>query len=218
MCTWYSICAKNDWKWYNKPGTWNAGMTQFDDAQLRATLSWSRSGFYVRGIMYQVACINSRNASAQLAPYARERTIPVNEVFSTTAALPLAFQCKTLFLAVCARFLLRHLTRPSFALAQLLEAIANNDREVSPSMLYAAAAVLEGCSFVNGGSQNTMCGALLKLAEVRAGLVQGWRLLMGMFWFKERRLSCWLESFYDSPLNFSSTKSPILKSAPGRTS
>ena len=33
-------------------------------------------------------------------------------------------------------------------------------------MLYAAAAVLEGCSFVNGGSQNTMCGALLKLAEV----------------------------------------------------
>lgn len=33
-------------------------------------------------------------------------------------------------------------------------------------MLYAAAAVLEGCSFVNGGSQNTMCGALFKLAEV----------------------------------------------------
>ena len=54
------------------------------------------------------------------------------------------------------------------ALAQLLAAIANNDKEVSPSMLYAAAAVLEGCSFVNGGSQNTMCGALLKLAEVRA--------------------------------------------------
>lgn len=33
-------------------------------------------------------------------------------------------------------------------------------------MLYAAAAVLEGCSFVNGGSQNTMCPALFKLAEV----------------------------------------------------
>lgn len=33
-------------------------------------------------------------------------------------------------------------------------------------MLYATAAVLEGCSFVNGGSQNTMCGALFKLAEV----------------------------------------------------
>lgn len=50
---------------------------------------------------------------------------------------------------------------------QLLEAIAQDDKEVSPSMLYAAAAVLEGCSFVNGGSQNTMCGALLKLAEVK---------------------------------------------------
>lgn len=33
-------------------------------------------------------------------------------------------------------------------------------------MLYAAAAVLEGCSFVNGGSQNTMCPALFQLAEV----------------------------------------------------
>lgn len=52
-------------------------------------------------------------------------------------------------------------------LIQLLAAIADNDREVSPSMLYATAAVLEGCSFVNGGSQNTMCGALLELAEVR---------------------------------------------------
>lgn len=36
-------------------------------------------------------------------------------------------------------------------------------------MLYAAAAVLEGCSFVNGGSQNTMCPALFKLAEVGGG-------------------------------------------------
>lgn len=49
---------------------------------------------------------------------------------------------------------------------QLLSAIAGDDEEVSPSMLYATAAVLEGCSFVNGGSQNTMCGALLRMAEV----------------------------------------------------
>lgn len=59
---------------------------------------------------------------------------------------------------------------PAFLLVlgwrQLLEAIAKDDKEVSPSMLYATAAVLEGCSFVNGGSQNTMCGALFKLAEV----------------------------------------------------
>lgn len=43
-------------------------------------------------------------------------------------------------------------------------------------MLYATAAVLEGCSFVNGGSQNTMCGALLKLAEVNTLLLGKWKI------------------------------------------
>jgi len=41
---------------------------------------------------------------------------------------------------------------------ELLNAIdgdSDND-DISPSMLYAAAAALEGCSFVNGGSQNTL--------------------------------------------------------------
>lgn len=56
---------------------------------------------------------------------------------------------------------------------QLLAAIADDDKEVSPSVLYAAAAMLEGCSFVNGGSQNTMCGALLKMAKVRSGWSRG---------------------------------------------
>lgn len=46
----------------------------------------------------------------------------------------------------------------------LLNAIAANDPEVSPSLIYATAACLEGCSFVNGGSQNTLCGALEELA------------------------------------------------------
>ena len=45
----------------------------------------------------------------------------------------------------------------------LLAAIARDDREVSPSLLYAAAAVLEGCSFVNGGSQNTVQPGLVEL-------------------------------------------------------
>ena len=35
---------------------------------------------------------------------------------------------------------------------------------VSPSLVYACAAALEGCSFVNGGSQNTVQPALLELA------------------------------------------------------
>ena len=48
---------------------------------------------------------------------------------------------------------------------ELLGAIDADDREVSPSLLYAAAAVLEGCSFVNGGSQNTVQPCLLELAS-----------------------------------------------------
>ena len=49
--------------------------------------------------------------------------------------------------------------------ADLLDAIDNDDREVSPSLLYATAAVLEGCSFVNGGSQNTVQPGLVELAS-----------------------------------------------------
>lgn len=46
----------------------------------------------------------------------------------------------------------------------LLAAIERDERELSPSLLYATAAVLEGCSFVNGGSQNTVQPGLLELA------------------------------------------------------
>lgn len=48
---------------------------------------------------------------------------------------------------------------------ELLRAIESDDREVSPSLLYAAAALLEGCSFVNGGSQNTMQAGLIDIAR-----------------------------------------------------
>ena len=61
--------------------------------------------------------------------------------------------------------------RPSevFATADALRAaIAADDPEVSPSLLYAAAAVLEGCSFVNGGSQNTVQAGLVELAAEQA--------------------------------------------------
>jgi len=52
--------------------------------------------------------------------------------------------------------------------ASLLSAIEVNDPEVSPSLLYAVAACLEGCSFVNGGSQNTLCPGLTELAAAQA--------------------------------------------------
>ena len=59
---------------------------------------------------------------------------------------------------------------------KLLEAIASNkDDDISPSILYAVASALEGCSFVNGGSQNTLSDALSQLYEVeyRASIVDG---------------------------------------------
>lgn len=51
---------------------------------------------------------------------------------------------------------------------QLLRILRENpatskDYDISPSMLYATAAALEGCSFVNGGSQNTLGPALSQL-------------------------------------------------------
>jgi myo-inositol-1-phosphate synthase len=61
--------------------------------------------------------------------------------------------------------------RPSEAVFEnagaLLQAILNNDTacDMSPSMMYAVAAALEGCSFVNGGSQNTLSPAMSELYE-----------------------------------------------------
>ena len=49
----------------------------------------------------------------------------------------------------------------------LLKAIQSGDTsyDISPSILYAVAAALEGCSFVNGGSQNTLSNAMSELYE-----------------------------------------------------
>lgn len=57
----------------------------------------------------------------------------------------------------------------------LLKAFEEEDEEkrggaISPSLIYATAAILEGCSFVNGGSQNTLCEGLSKLAESMEGV------------------------------------------------
>jgi myo-inositol-1-phosphate synthase len=57
----------------------------------------------------------------------------------------------------------------------LLEAIDMTEQErgapLPPSLLYATAALLEGCSFINGGSQNTVsCPGLLDLAKQQLGV------------------------------------------------
>ncbi len=57
---------------------------------------------------------------------------------------------------------------------QLLDSIQMSEEErggpLPPSLIYATAAIMEGCSFVNGGSQNTMCGGLADLARQQLGV------------------------------------------------
>jgi myo-inositol-1-phosphate synthase len=50
----------------------------------------------------------------------------------------------------------------------LLQAILDNnpDCDMSPSIMYATASALEGCSFVNGGSQNTLSPGMCEIYEL----------------------------------------------------
>ena len=52
----------------------------------------------------------------------------------------------------------------------LLQAIEDNSPEVSPSTLYAVAAIQEGVPYINGSPQNTFVPGLIELAE-RAGVL-----------------------------------------------
>lgn len=48
---------------------------------------------------------------------------------------------------------------------ELLQAIRKNDREISPSILFAVAAIKTGSIFLNGSPQNTISSAILELAK-----------------------------------------------------
>lgn len=56
---------------------------------------------------------------------------------------------------------------------ELLTSIAANKEEVSPSTLYATAALLEGCSFINGSPQNTLVPGIIDLAARQGVFVGG---------------------------------------------
>lgn len=55
----------------------------------------------------------------------------------------------------------------------LLLAISNNDPEISPSIIFAVAAIIEGCIFINGSPQNTICPVILQLAKKYNTFVSG---------------------------------------------
>ncbi|RNF26567.1 myo-inositol-1-phosphate synthase [Trypanosoma conorhini] len=55
----------------------------------------------------------------------------------------------------------------------LLAAVKRNEKEIAPSALYAMAAILERCSYINGAPQNTLCPGLIELARRQGVFVGG---------------------------------------------
>ncbi|CAF4416574.1 unnamed protein product [Rotaria socialis] len=48
---------------------------------------------------------------------------------------------------------------------EVLQSIADNDDEISPSNIFACAAILENCPYINGSPQNTLVPGIIELAE-----------------------------------------------------
>jgi len=55
----------------------------------------------------------------------------------------------------------------------LLSAIERGEEEVSPSTIFAAASILEGCTYINGSPQNTFVPGCLQLADRHGTLLAG---------------------------------------------
>jgi len=55
----------------------------------------------------------------------------------------------------------------------LMKAIDDNHPEISPSIIYALASVLEGCSFINGSPQNTLVDGIIEIATKSGVFVVG---------------------------------------------
>jgi len=74
---------------------------------------------------------------------------------------------------------------PSYETSEeLLEALASDGKDFAPSLLYAVAACLEGCSFVNAASQDTLCPGLCELAEKNNAYCLGTDFKAGQTKFK----------------------------------
>lgn len=55
----------------------------------------------------------------------------------------------------------------------LLNSIKNNHTEIAPSQMFAVAAILENCAFINGSPQNTFCPAIIQMARKRGVFIGG---------------------------------------------
>ncbi len=57
--------------------------------------------------------------------------------------------------------------------ANLMDAIARGESEVSPSTMFAVASILEGCSYINGSPQNTFVPGVIELASSQRVFIGG---------------------------------------------
>ena len=57
--------------------------------------------------------------------------------------------------------------------ASLLASIASSHSEISPSTVFAVAAILEGCPFINGAPQNTFVPGCIELASQHRSFIAG---------------------------------------------
>jgi len=57
--------------------------------------------------------------------------------------------------------------------ANLIDAIKNGNTEISQSTVFATAAILEGCSYINGSPQNTLVPGLQELAALHGVFIGG---------------------------------------------
>jgi len=66
----------------------------------------------------------------------------------------------------------------------LMNAIKRNEAELAPSLLYAVAAILEKCTYINGSPQNTFVAGLVELAEREGVFIAGDDFKSGQTKFK----------------------------------
>jgi myo-inositol-1-phosphate synthase len=83
---------------------------------------------------------------------------------------------------------------------ELYKAIDENNREVSPSILFAAAAAETGCIFLNGSPQNTICPAVIDNAKYYKTFVGGEDFKTGQTKLKSVLVD-WLASSGIKPLS-----------------
>ena len=55
----------------------------------------------------------------------------------------------------------------------LMKAISQNHKEISPSIIFAVASVLEGCSFINGSPQNTLIDGVIEMSNQKGVFLVG---------------------------------------------